>query len=132
MFDGMDLQESVSDLYDSRLNDDHLAIIYEANINTKRRVKTPNGTTVEQNLEEHVLQWDTLSSTIASNQVDSIGKELLNENPNFLYKYKTEVPVGVTGMVDDTICITETGQKSQQMNAYFNVKSAGKSYSLVS
>ena len=56
MFDGMDLQESVSDLYDSRLNDDHLAIIYEANINTKRRVKTPNGTTVEQNLEEHVLQ----------------------------------------------------------------------------
>ena len=126
MFDGMDLQESVSDLYDSGLDDDHLILVYEANRNIKMKVKTPNGFTVEQSLDENILQGDTLSSIIASNQVDSIGKELLIEQPDFLFRYKNEVPVGVMGMVDDTICVSEEGQKSQQMNAFFNVKAAEK------
>ena len=42
-------------------------------------MKTQNGLTVEQTLKEIVLQGDTLSSIIASNQVDTIGKELLKE-----------------------------------------------------
>ena len=55
-----------------------------------------------------------------------IGKDLLTENPDFLFKYKNEVPVGIMGMVDDTICISEIGHKAQQMNAYFNVRAAEK------
>ena len=54
------------------------------------QVETPNGLTVEQNLEENVLQGDTLSSIIASNQVDIIGKDLLIKNPDFLFKYKND------------------------------------------
>ena len=81
---------------------------------------------MEQHLKENVLQGDTLSSIIASNQVDTIGKQLLDENPDFLYKYKDEVPIGVMAMVDDTVTITEVGHKTQQMNAFFNVKSAEK------
>ena len=90
------------------------------------KVKTPNGFTVEQSLDENILQGNTISSIIASNQVDLIGKELLIEQPDFLFRYKNEVDVGVLGMVDDTICISEEGQKSQQMNAFFNVKAAEK------
>ena len=30
------------------------------------------------------------------------------------------------GMMDDTISVTEIGHKTQQMNAYFNVKTAEK------
>ena len=66
---------------------------------------------MEQNLGENVLQGDTLSSIIASNQVDTIGKNLLKENPDFLFKYKDEVPIGVMAMVDDTVTVTEAGQK---------------------
>ena len=126
MFDGMNLQESISDLYDSGVDDDHLSLIYEANRDIVIKVKTPNGLTVEQTLKENVLQRDTLYSIIASNQVDTIGKTLLEDNPNYLYKYKDEVPIGVMAMVDDTVTVTETGHKTQQMNAYFNVKAAEK------
>ena len=57
------------------------------------------------------MQEDTLSSIIASNQVDTIGKKLLEENPEYLYRYKDEVPIGVMAMVDDTVTVTEAGQK---------------------
>ena len=67
-----------------------------------------------------------MSSIIASNQVDTIGKKLVKENPDFLFRYKDEVPIGVLAMVDDTLTITEAGHKTQQMNAFFNVKSAEK------
>ena len=83
MFDGMDLKEAISNLFDSGVKDDHLPLIYEANKNIKIQVKTPNGLTVEQTLKENVLQGDTLSSIIASNQVDTIGKELLKEKNRF-------------------------------------------------
>ena len=72
MFDGMNLQEAISDLFESGVNADYLKIIYEANKNIKIQVKTQNGLTVEQTLKEIVLQGDTLSSIIASNQVDTI------------------------------------------------------------
>ena len=81
---------------------------------------------MEQALKEHLLQGDTLSSIIASNQVDTIGKELLKDNPDYLFRYKNEIPIGIMAMVDDTVIVTETGHKTQQINAYFNVKVAEK------
>ena len=88
MFDAMCLQESLMDLFDSGVNDDHLVLIHEANKDIKIKVKTPNGLSVEQTLKENVLQGDTLSSIIASNQVDTIGKELLENIPDYLFRYK--------------------------------------------
>ena len=126
MFEGMSLQESVMNLFDSRVDDDHLTLIHEANKDIIIKVKTPNALTVEQTLKENVLQGDTMSSITASNQVDTIGKKLLEENPDYLFKYKSEILIGVMTMVDDTVLITETGHKTQQMNVYFNVKVAEK------
>ena len=122
----MNLQEAMLDLYDSGVKDNHLTLIYESNKDIQIKVKTPNGLTVEHTLKENVLQGDTLSSIIASNHVDTIGKKLLEENPDYLFKYKDEVPIGVMAMVDDTVTVTEAGHKTQQMNAFFNVQAAEK------
>ena len=43
------------------------------------------------------------------------------------YMYKESLPVGMLGLVDDTIGVTEVGYKAQMMNAFFNVKTAEKS-----
>ena len=93
MFDGMNLQESISDLYDSGVDDVHLIFIYEANKDILFRVKTPNGLTVEQHLKENVLQGDTLSSIIASNQEDKIGKKLLDKTLIFYIDKKMRFPL---------------------------------------
>ena len=53
---------------------------------------------------------------MASNQVDTIRKQLLNEEPSYLYKYKGHVPVGILGMVDDLAGISESRVKANQLN----------------
>ena len=63
---------------------------------------------------------------MASNQVDTFGKQLLTEEPDYIYKYKGLVKVGLLGMVDDLAGVGESGVKATQLNAFINVKTAEK------
>ena len=72
------------------------------------------------------LQGDTWASTMAANQVDTIGKQLLNENSEYLYRYKGHVPIGILGMIDDIVGVSENGVSATQLNAYINIKTAEK------
>ena len=126
MFDSMKLKEAISDLYDSGMKNDSLSLLYDSNININVKVKTPGGLTAGKSFKEIVLQGDTWGPLMASNQVDTFGKIILEEKPSYLYKYKGYVPVGVLGMIDDVAGISESGVKAKQLNAYLNVKSAEK------
>ena len=42
------------------------------------------------------------------------------------YLYKDTLPVGFLGLVDDIVGISEAGYKSQQQNAFINLKTAEK------
>ena len=126
MFDSMELDEAVSDLFDSGIKDDTLALLYDANRNINVRIKTPSGLGVEKHLDKVVLQGDTWGPIMASNQVDTLGKQLLDEEPNFIYRYKGNVPVGILGMDDDVAGVSECGMKAKQLNAFINIKTAEK------
>ena len=95
MFDSMVLKESISDLFDSGIQDDTLTLLYEANRNVRVKVKTHSGLSVENTFYEIVLQGDTWGPPMAANQVDSFGKQLLNEEPKFIYRYKGYIRIGV-------------------------------------
>jgi hypothetical protein len=84
MFDGIDLKQALSDIYDYGLNDDNLSLIYKANKEIRMAVNTPSGLSERQVLENVVLQGDTFGSILASVQVDSIGKEI--EDNGYGYK----------------------------------------------
>ena len=126
MFDSMSLEESVSDLFDSGMNDDTLALIYDANKNINVKVKTPYGLCAENNFKEIVLQGDTWGPLMAANQVDTVAKSLLEENPEYIYKYKGRIPIGILGMIDDLAGVSESGVKAKQLNSFLNVKAAEK------
>ena len=87
-------------------------------------VNTPDGPTDRKTIENSVLQGDVFGSLMASVQVDSIGKECAAAG--YGYKYKNFIPVGMLGLVDDTICISEAGFKAQMLNVFFNIKTAEK------
>ena len=125
MFDSIDLEEAISDLFDIGMKDDTLVLVYKANKQIYMAVKTPTGLTERQTLENIVLQGDTWGSILASVQVDSIGKECVEAG--YGYKYKDSLPISMLGLVDDTIGVTEAGFMAQQMNAFINVKTAEKS-----
>ena len=116
MFDSIDLELALNDLYDVGVNDDTLALLHQANKDVHMAVKTPSGLTDRQVIKNSVLQGDTFGSIMASVQVDSIGKECVKEGHTYLYK--NELPVGFLGLVDDIIGVTEAGINAQKMNAF--------------
>ena len=124
MFDSIDLQQAISDIFDAGVNDDNLHLIHHANAEVNMAVKTTSGLTDRQVLKDVVLQGDTWGSILASVQVDSIGKEV--ENSGYGYMYQDKLSVSLLGLVDDMIGVTEAGFKAQQLNALLNVKTAEK------
>ena len=96
-------------MFDSGINDDTLALLYDANRSIKVKVKTTSRMTAEISFKELVLQGDTWGPTMASNRVYTFGKQLLREEPEYIYKYKGSIPIGVLGMVDDLAGVSEHG-----------------------
>ena len=117
MFDSIDLQQALADLYDVGVKDDTLALLHEANKNIRMAVKTPSGLTERQVIQNCLLQGDKWGSILASNQVDTIGKECVSEV--YTYLYKEILPIGFLGLVDDVIGITEAGLDTQKLNAFY-------------
>ena len=72
MFDAIGLRKALSDIYDTGVTDDNLSLLYEANKDIEMAVKTNNGLTERQSIENVVLQGDTFGSILASVQVDNI------------------------------------------------------------
>ena len=124
MFDSINLQQALSDLYDAGVKDDTLVLLHEANKDIHMAVKTPSGLTERQIIRNCVLQGDTFGSILASVQVDSIGKECVAAGHTYLYK--DELSLGFLGLVDDIIGVTEAGVKAQNMNTFINLKTAEK------
>ena len=76
-------------------------------------------------IEEIVMQGDVLAPLISSLQVDTIGKECLQDKKH-LYFFKGIVPIPPLGMVDDLFTISECGVKTSLLNQFINVKTASK------
>ena len=124
MFDSINLEEAINDIYNAGLDDENLALIFKANEEIHMAVKTPGGLTTRQILKNIVLQGDTWGSILASVQVDSIAKDI--HESGLGYMFKDTLQVRVLGLVDNLIGVTEAGYQAQQMNVEFNVKSAEK------
>ena len=120
-FDSMWLQETINDMYEAGVKDDHLALLYEANKEVNVAIKTPNGLTDRFRMKEIILQGDVFGPIQCSVTVDSFGKECLKEEKH-LYYYKDEVPIPLLTMVDDALAVTECGNKAIMMNAFLNTK----------
>ena len=124
MFDSINLQEAISDIYDLGLDNDTLDLIYKSNSEISMAVKTTHGLTERQMITDTVLQGDKFGSLLASVMVEKIGQECMKAG--YFYSYKNSHPVGFLGMVDDTVGITHAGYKANQLNSFMNVKSAEK------
>ena len=89
-FDSMWLEDTLNDLCDAGIQDDTLAVLYEANKNVKVAVKTPHGLTERKNVKEIILQGDVFGPIECSVSVDTCGKECTQEDKH-MYIYKEEM-----------------------------------------
>ena len=71
--------------------------------------------------EEIVIQGEVTGPGQCSNQIDTYGKECL-EDSKLLYNYKGNLGIPPLGMVDDVLAISRCGSDSVAMNAFLNQK----------
>ena len=109
-FDGLWAKECINDIYRAGVQDDNLALIFEASKITHFAVKTPVGMNKRKTLEEKILQGDVLASRLCSVQIDCVGKECLEER-KYLYMYKDVVGIPPLGMVDFWFAYLSVDQK---------------------
>ena len=67
------------------------------------------------------MQGEVTGPGQCSNQIDSYGKECIEEN-KLLYSYKDKLGVPPLGMVDDVLAVSKCGSDSVAMNAFLNQK----------
>ena len=120
-FDSLWLEECMNDIHTGGLTDDKFALLYNVNKSAKVVVKTPVGKTEQGSIKHAIIQGDVYAPLMCSKQVDTFGKECLEER-KYLYKYKGVVEIPPLGMVDDLICISECGHKASMINSFMNFK----------
>ena len=88
-------------------------------------IKTPAGKTEKGTIKDVITQGDIFGPLLCSKQVDSFGKECLEEQ-KYTYLYKERVEIPPLSMVDDVLCISECGYKITMLNTFFKVKTNSK------
>ena len=125
MFDSECLFECMNDLYEAGVDDDIFNLVYEANRKNYVAIQTPSGLSRRDTFNEIVMQGDVLAPIISSLQVDTIGKECL-QDAKHLYYYKDRVPIPPLGLVDDLFTISTYGLQTNMMNTFINSKTGMK------
>ena len=85
-FDSMWLSESINDLFESGIQNKNLALMHAGNAENHVVVKTPAGITERKVIKKIVMQGEVTGPGQCSNQIDTVGKECLEET-KLLYKY---------------------------------------------
>ena len=120
-FDALWLLECCNNLYEYGVRDDKLSMIYEGNRIHKIAVKTPAGLTDRVTVDDVIAQGSVIGPTCAAVQVDTIGKDAMEDNKH-LYMYKKVVGIPPLGMIDDVANVAECGVDSVMDNAYIVAK----------
>ena len=117
-FDKMWAKETSNDIYDAGVVDDHFTLIANSNKICRVAIKTPWGSLTERKeYSEIEMQGTVLTPIKCSVQIDGLGKELLAEDSDKLFKYKGFVRIPPLALIDDILTVTKCGKDSISMNA---------------
>ena len=112
-------QETHNDLYDVKIDNDHLALITKLDEEGSARVKTPFGPTDEFKVQRNIMQGSVLGPIKCSVQIDTIGRSCIVENEG-LYLYKDSINITPLSMIDDIAGVSKCGADS--INYIINAK----------
>ena len=113
-FDSLWVEKTLTDLHTNGVTSNLLNVIHELCKTARVKVKTPVGTTEEKEIEDIVMQGETLSSILCTNSMDLMAKECKLEE----FDYRENVKIPKIGFVDDVLDINKCGKETLEMNHY--------------
>ena len=91
-----------------------LNVIHEISKKTTIAIKTPVGISETKDIEDTIMQGETISSILCTSSVDKVAKDC----PLEPLKYKKEIYISKLGFVDDICDMNKCGKETKQMNEY--------------
>ena len=120
-FDKLWLEASFNSLYEAGINNDHLNLLYIENKNAQIAVKINNKLSARINVKDVVIQGSIWGSLKCTSVMDTLNRTAITD-PSLQYHYKGDptIPIGVLGMVDDTLAVSDCASKAIRKNAVIN------------
>ena len=120
-FDKLWLESCINSLFEAGLDNDKLNLLYIENKNAEIAIKVNNKLSARVSVKDVIMQGTVWGSLKCTSSMDTMNKIALSEE-DLQYKYKGDpnIPVGILGMVDDTLSISECGNKSIIKNSFVN------------
>ena len=120
-FDKLWLQACINALYEAGINNDYLNLLYIENKNANIAVKVNGKLSERINVRDGVLQGSVWGSLKCTTLMDQINKTALSDKTlQYQYKGDPNIPIGILGMVDDTLGVSECGNPAIRKNAVLN------------
>ena len=107
-FDKLWLQSCINSLYEAGITNDYLNLLYIENKNAQIAVKINNKLSSRISVKSVVMQgsvWGTLKCTTTMDKMNKIA--MADKSLQYNYKGDSNIPIGVLGMVDDTLAETQ-------------------------
>ena len=113
-FDSLWVQHTLLDCYDNGITNNLLNVMFEMSKKANIFVKTPVGITDSKEINDTIMQGESVSSILCTNSMDKISKDCQLK----AYSYRGKVDVPKMGFVDDIVDVNKCGQQTKEMNEY--------------
>ena len=113
-FDSLWVTHTLLDPYENKVETNLLNVIHEISKKATITIKTPVGISETKDIEDTIMQGETISSILCTSSVDKVAKDC----PLETLKYKKEIDIPKLGFVDDICDMNKCGIETKQMNEY--------------
>ena len=113
-YDALWMEHGLLDLFHSGVKNNALNLLYEANKKANIQVKTPVGVTEKKEINDVIMQGESISSIVCTSSVDRVSRDCKLKK----YEYKDVVEIPKLGFVDDILDINKCGEATKNMNEY--------------
>ena len=115
------LQSCINSLYEAGLKNDMLNLLYIENKNANIAVKINNSLSERRSVKDVEIQGSVWAGLKCTTMMDTLNKKVMSDkNLQYFYKGDQNIPIGVRGMVDDTIGISNCGTEAISLNSTIN------------
>ena len=113
-YDSLWVSRTLVDLFENKVDTNLLNVIHELSKKNTISIKTPVGISDTEEIEDTVMQGETISSILCTSTMDKVSKDSPIEN----IKYKKEVDIPQLGFVDDVMDVKKCGIETVMMNNF--------------
>ena len=120
-FDKLWLQACINSLYEAGIDHDSLNLLYIENKNAQVAVKINNKLSARISVKDVVMQGSVWGSIKCTTTMDTMNQMAMSDKTlQYNYKGDPSIPIGILGMVDDTLGVTKCGKEAIRKNAFIN------------